>query len=202
MGGLYWTCNLFIGHIASFIAVYIYTAHSTAVISASYLWTLAVCLECSFVLFFVIFLRTINRPYISTFFTTATGPQYACDNYHLATTDEVRFEIFDHHESFYASIRQELKVWLAENWRRWTVEENPEWFTPRLLASIPEDLLPTSATEETRELRRKSIAGLLEGSEGPGAQIRESVRRHSLMLGGGERPGAQIRESVRRHSLL
>lgn len=159
MGGLYWSCNLIIGHISCFVAVNLYSAlnHAENAIDSSFLWTLVVILELSFVFFFALFLLSIKRSYISTFFTTMTGPQFACDVYRRAQSDEVRFDIFVHNESYYASIREELRVWLAADWERWTVDEKPQWFTPRLLASIPEDLLPKSATQETRERRRKSI---------------------------------------------
>ena len=130
-------------------------------------------MEASFVLFFAIFLLNINRRYISTFFTTMTGSQFACHNFHIATTDEARFIIFKRHPSYYASIKGELRVWLASNWSSWTaVASPPPWFTPRILASIPEDLLPKDATPATRELRRKSIE-------------QEGARRNSALLGGG-----------------
>ena len=160
MGGLFWTCNLIVGHIESFIAVKIYTVYSSTAanpIDSSFLWDSMAILEGSFLFFFALFIRTINPAYISTFFTTMTGKQFACDNFRRATTDEVRFDIFNHSSSYYASIREELRAWLAVNWTLWTVEEKPAWFTPALLSKIPKDLLPKNATQETKELRRKSI---------------------------------------------
>ena len=157
MGGLYWCSNLILAHVSAFVAVYLYTALSTSeLINSSFLWTLVAILEGSFLFFFAIFLRTINQSYISTFFTTATGPQYSHARYHLAINDEMRFLVFDQHPSYYAGIRQELRVWLADNWTRWTVDEKPEWLTPRLLLTIPEDLLPKKTTKETKDLRRSA----------------------------------------------
>ena len=160
LGGLYWSCNLVLAHVESFIAIYLYTVSSDSTgksTTPSFVWTSFATLEGLFIVFFAVFLLNIKRSYISTFFTTMTAKQFACDAYRRATTDEIRFDIFGHHSSYYASIREELRSWLSTNWTRWTVDEEPAWFTPRILASIPEDLLPKSATQETKELRRQSI---------------------------------------------
>ena len=138
-------------------------------------------LEGSFLIFFAIFILTIKRSYISTFFTTMTAKQFACqayhlEAYHLATTDRMRFRILKYHPSYHSSIKEELRVWLSSNWSAWTGADQPLWFTPRLLASIPADLLPAAATAETLEIRRKSIR------EEGGAQ--EGVRRFSVQLAG------------------
>ena len=135
-------------------------------IDSTSLWTLTAILESSALVSIAVFVRNINQSHIHTFFSTATGPQFAADSFQTATTDEIRFDIFTYRKSYYASIRPELRAWLAGNWKRWTVDEKPEWFTPKLLARIPEDLIPASATQETRECRisaikerRKSLVG-------------------------------------------
>ena len=159
MGGLYWSINLILGHILTFVAVYLYIALYTGdnSIRPSLLWTLAALLEGFFFFSFAVFLRTIDKAYISTFFTTTTGPQFVYEIYHRATNDESRFFVMSFRASYYASYKEEVRVWLSDNWTRWTVDEKPDWFTPRLLASIPEDLLPKNTTQETKELRRRSI---------------------------------------------
>ena len=124
---------------------------------------------------------------MSTFFATATGPKFVCNNYHVAATDEARSAIFSFHPSFYSSIKDELKIFLATNWKKWTVSEKPDWFTPHFLASIPEDMLPKDTSRTTREQRRKSIEEMKAGGGDKAASFVDGVRRFSMQMeqGGG-----------------
>ncbi len=108
-----------------------------------WLWYLFGALELSFVLFFAIFISTIRKKYIATFFTTVTAKEFNVRNYCEATTDQARSDVFGLHPSYYSSIRGEVKDWVRENWIDW-IEENPEWFTSRLRAQIPADMIPES----------------------------------------------------------
>ena len=211
-GGLYWVCNLLLTQSASFVTVLLYTrayfplspedlapesSQAGNDMPAPYhpidpplLWGVVAVLEGSFLLLFALFLLTIERRYIFTFFTTMTAKDFACQCFDLATTDEAKFYILKKHPSYHASRKQELRVWLASNWEKWTVTEKPSWFTGRLLASIPADLLPATITAETLNLRRRSIKEL-EGGEGAGAlAVKEGVRRFSMQMAG-ERGGGR-----------
>ena len=70
-----------------------------------------------------------------------TGKQFNCQRYHDATTDEAKIEIFSRHFTYYHSIRSEIKEWVQENWAKWN-EEKPDWFTTRVIAGIPIDMIP------------------------------------------------------------
>ena len=111
------------------------------------LWGLVGGLEVSFIVFFTIFAYTIERKYISTFFSTMTAKQYNIQLYHDATTDRMKSAILGCHSSYYESIRGEIGQWVRENWETWN-EEQPEWFTDRVKASVPKDMIPLS--EEAR----------------------------------------------------
>ena len=195
LGGLCWTCSLIFGQIVTFVAAFLYTrAHSLGLdddhgdfdpIDPSLLWTVLAALEASFVIVFAVFLFVIERRYVSTFFTTMTGPEYACHTFLIATTDVERHFILTYHHSYYSSVKGEIRVWLSTNWNKWTVDEKPDWFTPHFLASIPEDMLPKDISRSTLELRRKSIEDVAAG--GSAAVALDDVRRFSLQLeqGGG-----------------
>ena len=146
------------------------------------LWKAMIFLELCFIISFFCFLRTIVKGYIPTFFTTMTAKQFAVECFHLSTSDQGKFRIFKYNRAYHESIKEELRVWLQSNWEKWTVEEKPPWFTPKLLASIPEELLPIEQlTPKIREQRRKSIIMEQQGS------VTGSMRRFSVQLGlGGE----------------
>ena len=76
-----------------------------------------------------------------------TAKQFNIQSYHDATTDRVKIAILALHPSYHESIRGEIGQWVKENWENWN-EEQPEWFTDRIKASVPKDMIPSS--EEKR----------------------------------------------------
>lgn len=111
------------------------------------LWGLLAGLEICFVVLFSIFVTTMNGAYRKTFFSTVTGKQFKCRNFQEAKSDRERFDIFLIHHSYYASITVEVREWVRDNWDRWN-EEQEEWFTERLKASVPEDMIPAREPED------------------------------------------------------
>jgi len=81
---------------------------------------------------FALFLKNINPDYLNTFFSTITGKHFAVVNFLEAKTDDLRFEVFGHHRSYYESI-------VPENW----IESCPDWFTATAISQAPSDMLPT-----------------------------------------------------------
>ena len=104
-------------------------------------WETILTLEVLCITSFGLFLKSINEGYIATFLTTIRAKQFACLRYHDAKTDEAKADIFFHHESYYISIREEISIWLAENWSKLN-EEKPSWFNSRRFASIPDAMIP------------------------------------------------------------
>ena len=178
-GGIYWIGSLVTGQLGSFIAAYLYVRNNgggghagndekqqnNSIVSAM------VTLELVFLAAFAFFILNIKKEYIPTFFTTTTAKQFACDCYFEATTDETRIEIFGHHESYFASIREELKEWVEDNWTKWN-DEKPDWLTTRVIGSIPDDIIPKEVLLELKEngrvtiRRRSSVADALNLVEG------------------------------------
>ena len=136
------------------MAVYLFSlsAHvhdvSIALLDVASLWSLLVALEVMFGLFFTIFVLSINKKYIATFFSTMTAKEFSIQSFRSdASSDQTKIQILDLHPSYYASIRGEVKAWVEENYNGW-VEENPDWFTERVRASIPRDMIPKDEKEE------------------------------------------------------
>ena len=181
-------CCLVVGHIGSFVAVYLYNkTNSPDSLDPSLLWELLIGLEILFVACFAIFLSKINPKYISTFFSLMTSKEFIYVSFHSAPSDEARFRVFKYQPLFYESMKGELREWLSDNWDRWTIDEKPAWFTRKLLAIIPEDLLPVDQLlEETRALRRNTLIEMGAEEDGEGKKISTmalSARRLSRQLG-------------------
>ena len=83
-----------------------------------------------------------------------TAKQYNIQLYHDATTDRMKIAIFENHPSYYKSIWGEVGQWVRENWETWN-DERPEWFTDRVKASVPKDMIPLS--EEARGEKQKGL---------------------------------------------
>ena len=75
-----------------------------------------------------------------------TAKQFRIQSFHDATTDRMKIAILKFHPSYYKSIRGEVGQWVKENWENWN-EEQPEWFTDRVKASVPKDMIPSSEEE-------------------------------------------------------
>ena len=56
-------------------------------------------------------------------------------------------DILTNHPSYYSSIRDEVILWIKENWHAWTYEEKPEWFTERVKEGIPKEMIPSDDDE-------------------------------------------------------
>ena len=131
-------------------------------------------LEAAFVLFFTVFLLTIKRSYIFTFFTMMTAKQFRIKNFREAKTDLAKSNILKLHPSYYATIRQEVKDWVGDNYSTW-IEERPEWFTDHLKKRIPVDMVPEgilieAAKKKREKARRKSSVVLILEALNEGAE--------------------------------
>ena len=142
-------CLVF-GQTTSFVALYFYSRLNTEVGSKSSrdLWALLGATEAGFVTFFVIFVTTMTAKYRVTFFSTVTGAQFNQRRFRTATTEKAKSAIFFSHPSYHDGIRDEVKAWVSENYSTW-IEEKPDWFTERVNASIPKDMIPENEVEQT-----------------------------------------------------
>ena len=105
------------------------------------LWALLAALEGSFILFFAIFVKSINKKYVTTFYTTMTAREFRIKSYREAKSPQAKIQVLKLHPSYYASIRGEVAGWVQENYISW-IEERPSWFTERVKANIPLDMIP------------------------------------------------------------
>ena len=138
---------MLLGQCTSFFALHLYLAGQEESSGEEELWALLGGLEASFVIFFTVFTLSIERRFIATFFSTETAKQFRVKAFREASSDRMKINILKLHPSYYKSIRSELEQWVKENWDGW-VEEQPQWFTERVKASVPKDMIASS--EEKR----------------------------------------------------
>ncbi len=131
----------------SFIAMYLISEKDTdtgSVLSQSSsdsLWMLLGLLEAGFLASFGVFLFTIERKYISTFFSTMTGKEFRIQAFRETNKDQMKVNILKLHPSYYESIRGEVGQWVRANWESWN-EEKPPWFTDQVKKRFPGDMVP------------------------------------------------------------
>ena len=139
---------------SSFFAVYLYAVHnggikSSHVIPFESLWYTIAGLECLCVTFITLFFLNINRRYLGTFVSTTTSKQFFCQLFVNAETDEGKIVVFDAHPSLYKPIREDVAIWVADNWAKWN-DERPEWFTSKIITNILKDgMAPNEESEDS-----------------------------------------------------
>jgi hypothetical protein len=154
IGGLYWCMCLLLGQATSFVALYLYYSERENVWEDSGekseldLWGLMESLEAGFVVFFAIFVSTINKKYVGTFFSTMTAKQFRIKAFREAKTDQMKMNILKLHPSYYKSIRSEVKHWVRERYETW-IDEKPDWFAEITKTRIPRDMIPARLREES-----------------------------------------------------
>ena len=163
IGGLYSSISIALSQLICCLGAYLYLtttpSNSDTAISSTLVWSCIVTLLIVFNSACVCFLLKIKREYVKTFFTTMTGPEFACLTFKLAITEEEKFSIFDQHPIYFVAIKDELKTWLNENWKRWN-EEKPVWFTKSAIADIPNDIVPAEELRRHGGKRKESLIDL------------------------------------------
>ena len=111
----------------------------------------------------VAFFLSINLDYLTTFFATKTGSQYACEYYLDATDDASRWDAFATNSVDYTeNIHPQVKEWIANNIGRWRLE-GPEWFNVEM---IPDEFLPVEVYVAEGGARRRRSSVSLRGMVG------------------------------------
>jgi hypothetical protein len=95
---------------------------------------------------FSLFLLTIKREYIHTFFSTQSGTDQARNNFLNCKTDAQKCRIFLINTRYWKAVYPQLSEWVFINFERWQVEKE-EWFTEDLIARIPDEMIPARNLE-------------------------------------------------------
>ncbi len=98
----------------------------------------------------------IKKTYRATFVSTATAKQFNHARFRTSVTDQGKVDIFSKHSVYYEGIWEECELWVKENWEAWN-EERPAWFTERVKASVPKEMIPKSEEDDEEEVKVTDI---------------------------------------------
>mmetsp|Transcript_31169 Transcript_31169/g.61756 ORF Transcript_31169/g.61756 Transcript_31169/m.61756 type:complete len:492 (+) Transcript_31169:103-1578(+) len=161
VGGIYWSFTILV---TCAIGIASALAHGDSTV------TIIMGVSCAVLLVaFALFLASIEREYVATFFDTRTASEYNVDRFFNATSDERKFDALAMNENLWRDIRNDVKDWLASSLPAY-LEEEPPWLTDYHRSIIPEwavddkALLSRIRNENVEELlqeRRGSVANLI-----------------------------------------
>jgi hypothetical protein len=87
------------------------------------------------------FLLSIERAHLHTFVSTETAPQFARRRFaHFVGNGERRIEIFGVNAGLWRAFFDEVASWVAEHYHEMVGQP---WFTPAMVETIPDSMLPT-----------------------------------------------------------
>jgi hypothetical protein len=81
-----------------------------------------------------VFLLSIKRGYVSTFFSTRTGRDFVTSKF-LREGDESKSAVFKYNVRCWLEIREDVQAWCSGGWDEWEVEK-PEWFSKKWKARV------------------------------------------------------------------
>ena len=155
LGGVYWTCNVFLALLASFASVWIYFEHGGSEVAKREAWTMVGCMGGAWLTAFGLFLLLMKKEYQNTFFSTKSGKQNTMNYFLMGGDDEAKSAVLDCNKQQWLQIRGEVKTWVLNNWYRW-IDEKPLWFTEAWLAKVPTDFIPEDEDQsKLDEIRKK-----------------------------------------------
>jgi hypothetical protein len=126
---------------------------------------------------FAVFFFNIESKYLHTFWDTKRSKDMSMAYFLEGESDEIKFVVFTASRHHWVSIERELRKWIRLNWAKWE-EEQPEWFTDVIRATVPVEFIPTDEDARRREsVRRASVDAEAEG--GLAGALGASIRRAS-----------------------
>jgi hypothetical protein len=130
------------------------------------------------ILSFAVFFWNIEKKYFHTFWSTQRGKDKTMAYFLDGESDKIKFIVFTKSRHHWVSIKGKLKKWVEMNWAKWE-EEQPEWFTDVVKATVPVDFIPADGDARRKEsVRRASVDAEAEG--GVAGALRASIRRASI----------------------
>jgi len=158
LGGAYFTWNMASGIGFIFVTVSLYfEKHAPLEGNFRAVWPTVTGFVLLWLLNFMLCIFMMKKKYRATFLSTTTGKADCLLMFMEAKTDMARSQIFFYHAKLWRDIRDDVRVWVSENYWRWE-DEKPEWYSDILKHSIDADLMPSGVDLQGLEL---SLTGKL-----------------------------------------
>jgi len=169
-GGFFFAFSVLLSQAMCFVATALYVqrmdADDASTIPRESLWVVTIVSFLGWFVSVLLFFRFSTNKYRKTFFNLQTAKQYATALFRESQEDAVKADAcFDNHKSFTLEAKDEIVVWVGENWSRWMREQEP-WFV-HLRRMIPVDYLPKKVVERSfKDERRQSFSAQFVGGNG------------------------------------
>jgi hypothetical protein len=179
VGGAYWLFGLLLTMVSLPVSIYIYLfspyVDDNPIVIASFMvkYIIPITIICLGVFFF-----NIESKYLHTFWSTKRHKDMSMAYFLEGESDAIKIVVFESSRHHWVSIEGEIKKWVMMNWAKWE-DEQPEWFTDVIKATVPVDFIPSDGDARRREsVRRASVDAEAEG--GLAGALKASVRRASV----------------------
>jgi hypothetical protein len=177
VGGAYWLFGLLLTIASLPVSIFIASPHvvdkAIDIASSIAKYFIPITTIC-----FAVFFWNIEKKYLHTFWSTQRSKDMSMACFLEGANDEMKFVVFTASRHHWVSIEKEIKKWVSLNWAKWE-EEQPEWFTDVVKASVPVEFIPADGDARRREsVRRASVDAEAEGGLVGG--LRASIRRASV----------------------
>jgi hypothetical protein len=177
-GGAYYTFNE-VTNFASVPAIsYLYIEyapadkHGAGKLDSSMLWWFSIIVVFLWTALYVYFVfGIVVTKFRKDFWSTQTGCEAAENLFKESEDAEMRIRVFDSSVQKWSRIKEDVWDWTMANWETWE-KEKPGWFTPTVVATVPDDFIPP------RFLAKLGGARERRGSAAGG--VRESFRRGNV----------------------
>jgi len=154
MGGSLFTFSTVLGQILPFVALSFYSA-STTVENKTNTHKINIALivqACCWGLSLIAFFGLIDRGKWWTFYGTTTGAKATIHTFRSSDNPAIKMNaIFTNHSSFTESIKEEVIIYMHDNWAEWE-RTQPAWFTPKFIASVGDEFIPGRALQQLNEV--------------------------------------------------
>ena len=145
LGGIYWTLNMFMALVASFVSVWIGGGGDNE-------WLLVRASCAAWVATFGLILLLMKKEYRGTFLSTKTGCAFSRDYFLRGKDDTVRSQVVVMNAHHWMSIREDVRTWVTGEWWRW-VDEKPAFFNDSWVSKVPKEWI--GCEEDGRGLMSK-----------------------------------------------
>ena len=99
---------------------------------------------------FQLFLASINKDYVKTFYSTQTGPQMIQDLFYNGKDDRQKIECLTINTAYWKPIEGDVKAWIRSKLQEWQ-ESQPEWWGDRFKLLVPKSWLNQEERMSVRE---------------------------------------------------
>jgi len=156
VGGAYWAFSALLTIASLPVAIMIYMNNGGDAKTLSFAWTVFWILLPTVSFCTLIFVLTVEKTHVNTFFSTETGKVSNQSRFKNAKDDATKALVFRWTKHYWVGIEDDMRLWVQQNWSRWK-EEKPKWLDEITRSRIPVEWIPNTKDRQRESVRRMSI---------------------------------------------